>query len=151
MRAITSISIFAAYLSLSSCDNPGSKAKAPGELRPRDVIVGTWVAKRDEGSKEPYIATFEFGPDHSAKLMCSNAKEPIKGKYQFTNDYTLKIDYEATDEARRTFADLPASETFTINVRPVSTAGVGGNAPATLGIELILTNEKNFSLVFRKQ
>jgi hypothetical protein len=179
MRAITSILVMAGCFALLSCDNPGSRAKAPGELNPPDVIVGTWVAKKDESGRESYIVGYEFGPDHSAKVICLNAKEPIKGKYQFTNDYTLKMEYEATAEAKRTFAEaskvfrrsdgetaiqdkgaptshpfpeeLPKSETFTINVRPVPFAGGGTNAPATPGIELILTNERNFSLVFRKQ
>jgi hypothetical protein len=179
MRAIRLVLVLVSCLLLASCDNPGSKAKAPGELKAPEVIVGKWVGKKDGQGGDSYIGSYEFGTDHSVRVMCLNAEKPITGKYQFTNDYTLQLEYEGTSESRKAFAEaakafrmsaadtaikdkggaarsqipneLPAKEILTINVRSVPAVGGGSGAPAHPAIELILTNEKGISHIFRKQ
>jgi hypothetical protein len=190
MRAITSVLALIFALLVTSCGGPGSRAKAPGgELNARDVIVGKWEGIQDNEGLNSYIVGYEFGPDNTVKIMCLDAKEPIKGTYKFLNDYTLEMEYEATDEAKKTFAEasrtyksvrkeaaakdnsgkvpgkilgpmqgvfaripdeLPAKEKLTVTVRPIP-AGNAKDAPTTPGVEMVLTNENEFSHVFRKQ
>jgi hypothetical protein len=185
MRAMLFTLSIIAVLGLSSCGGgPGSKAKSAGsEIKPRDVIVGVWKIKRND-PLDPHIQSYEFAADNTVKVMCLNAKEPIKGKYTFVNDYAMEVEYDATEEARQAYAaavkaykdsgtetakkdsgkitpqiqgnmaamfgripdDLPAKEKLTVLVRSIP-AGDGDKH----GAELIVKNEKDFSLTYRKE
>jgi len=106
MRLVPVILAVAAGLIVAACgDNrPDSQAKAAADLKPREAIVGSWTIKTEE-SPEPYIRGYDFAADNTVKIHCSGAKEPIKAKYAFVNDYTMEVEYDATEEARKSYAD----------------------------------------------
>jgi hypothetical protein len=157
MRALL-VPIVAASLVLASCGNPrGSQARSvAADIKPSDVIVGTWTIKRED-SLNPHIQGYEFAADNTVKVTLFGAKQPIMGKYAFANDYTLEMEYDADEAARKAYANavgaykksdripdqLPAKEKLTIAVKSVKT----GDKP---GFEMIVENEKNFSLIYRK-
>jgi hypothetical protein len=127
MRAVLCIPVLTSCLLLLSCGGPGSKAKAPGELKAPDVIVGKWDGKKDEGGLNSYIVDYEFGADNTVTVTCLNAKEPIKGKYKFANDYTLEMEYEATDEAKKVYAE--AARAYKTTRREAAAKDNGGQVP----------------------
>jgi hypothetical protein len=185
MRAVLYPLTIIAVLGLASCGGgPGSKAKSAGsEIKPQDVIVGVWKIKKND-PLDPHIQGYEFAADNTVKVMCLNAKEPIKGKYTFVGDYTMEVEYDATEDARQAYAaavkaykdsgtetakkdsgkimpqiqgamagmfgripnELPAKERLTVLVKALP-AGDGGKH----GAEMIVKNEKDFSLTYRKE
>jgi hypothetical protein len=186
MRAMIFI-LVASALVLASCGGqPGSQAKTVATLNPRDVIVGVWQIQPGD-PLEPYIVSFEFASNNTLKLLCQGAKEPIKGKYTFVNDYAVEVEYEATEEARQAYAaavktfkeshhgvakqedgkiqpqiagamanmfgripdQLPATEKLKIAVKSINPSGTK-QAGVQAGFEMILENEKQYTLRFRR-
>jgi hypothetical protein len=190
MRAILLALTAMICLILTSCSGgPGSQATAPGGLLAKDHIVGTWKSMPDEQGRDAYILRCQFGDDHSLKMTCLGAKEPITGKYTFDGDYKIEMEYEATPQATAMYAEavktykdarwkaaaddnggvvppqiqgpmqgmfaripdeLPARETLKIIVRSLQGSSAGNASPSG-GLEMVLSNEKDFSIVLRKQ
>jgi hypothetical protein len=189
MRSVAFILAASVGLIVTSCggsDQPGSQAKTVATLKPHDLIVGVWQIKKDD-PLEPFIVSFEFAANNTLKMHCQGAKEPIKGKYTFVNDYAIEVEYEATEEARKAYAaavkghkssgvaaaksetgeippqiqgamagmfgripdQLPAKEKLQIAVKSVSPGGTQQPGERS-GFEMLLENEKQYTLRFRK-
>jgi len=187
MRTVLVILVASVGLVLTSCGGqPGSQAKTVATLKPRDVIVGVWQIKQGD-PLDPFIVSYEFAADNTLKLHCKDAKEPIKGKYTFVNDYAVEVEYEATEEGRQAYAaavkahksggtaaakkesgnippaiqgamanmfgripdQLPAKEKLKIAVKSVNPGGTK-QAGEHSSVEMILENEKQYTLRFRK-
>jgi hypothetical protein len=106
MRAVSVALTAVVGLVLASCGGgqPGSQAKAAADLKPRDVIVGAWKIKKED-PLDPHVQGYDFAADNTVKVHCLGTKDPISGKYVFLNDYTIEVEYDAGEEAKKAYAD----------------------------------------------
>jgi hypothetical protein len=177
MRSTLAVLVVVVSFNLSACDNgPDSHAKAVvSETKPQDVLVGRWEVK-DEHWFKPHIQGYEFAADQTAKLLLLGRTRPLPAKYHFIDDYTLELEYDRTDDTcdeysravrgcmrsiRHTSAlptseygldriptELPAKEKLTISLRTLGKGIMGGGLATKY--EMVIENEKEFSLVYRK-
>ncbi len=85
----------------------GACAKAPvpkHEVTPvskyKELLSGRW----QRAEKEPFLQGYEFGEDGKVKMTVQGLADSIEGKYTWSGDRELKIEYRASEEARKRFA-----------------------------------------------
>jgi hypothetical protein len=90
-------------LLLASCGNsgPARTDTVTPVSKYKEMIVGKWEA---EGG-EQLVQVYEFAPDGKVKVTFKGMKEPVPGNYTWTGDRELTFEYQATEEAKKGFAD----------------------------------------------
>jgi hypothetical protein len=106
MRAVPVILAACVGLISSSCGGgqPRSPVNAATGLKPRDVFVGSWKIKKED-ALETHVEGYDFAADNTLKVHYVGAKELIKGTYTFLDDFTVEVAYDATEEAKKAYAD----------------------------------------------
>src|SRR5512144_3453403 len=100
MRTAQVILIGALGLALTACPGGGTN-KGAAVAKPRELIVGKWEAT----DPAQIVQVYEFADDGTLKVSLKDQKEAAPGKFKFTNDETMEVDYQVPEEVKKAYRD----------------------------------------------
>jgi hypothetical protein len=71
-------------------------AQAPPPLD-KDLLIGKW----ETDDPEQFVQTCEFAADHSMKMTIKKLPEAVPGKYTWSGDKTLSVEYQPSEEMQK--------------------------------------------------
>ncbi len=72
----------------------------PSVARYKEMLPGKWHAD----SQGQLIQAYEFGSDDKVTATVPGMKEPVRGRYRWTADRDLELEYQAPDEVKKEYA-----------------------------------------------
>jgi hypothetical protein len=101
MRALCLLVAGGLALLAASC---GSGKVKTDDITPvskyKEMLLGKWQAD----DEVQLVQAYEFGPDNKLTVTFKGMKEAIQGKYSWTGDRELELEYQATGEAEKGYA-----------------------------------------------
>jgi hypothetical protein len=97
MRATFLLLIGVPILFLGACSN-----KQPGVAPPppkKELVVGKWKTSSDS----LFLQGFEFGEDGKMELLYKGMKKPITGRYTWSDERNVEVEYEKDEGARQDY------------------------------------------------
>jgi hypothetical protein len=97
MRSAYFFLFFAVCLPLGACGSKGG-SKAP-PVPDRNLLQCAWQAYETD----QLFQSMEFKPDQTFSLRVRDVPEAISGKYAWSGDYSLHLDYQPSAEAQKAY------------------------------------------------
>jgi hypothetical protein len=72
------------------------QGQAPPPLD-KDMLIGKWEAD----DPEQFIQTFEFAADHSLKMTIRTLPDVVPGKFEWTGETKLTVEYQPSEEMQK--------------------------------------------------
>jgi len=111
-------------LLLGACSS--QKSKVP-PLPHKEWLVGKWK----NSAQAQFLTGYEFDKDGGLKVMFQGLKEPIAGKYTWSDDRTVVLEYAKSAEVEKTYE--AAAKTFKEQVNErIQTKKLDGRAGPSL-------------------
>jgi hypothetical protein len=100
MRLIQFFLVGCLILPLGACaaSGQGSPHPAPAPVK-RELLIGRWAAT----DPSQFVQGFEFSKDGSLKTVFKAMTEPVPGRYSWTDDRTIVLEFQPTEAARKAF------------------------------------------------
>jgi hypothetical protein len=76
-----------------------SKKETPPPPIKKDLVVGKW--KIPTGA--PFLVGYEFGEDGSLKMTVQGLKQPIKGRYTWSDERSMEVEYLMEGDVREAY------------------------------------------------
>ncbi|HZT79232.1 MAG TPA: hypothetical protein VFA26_03360, partial [Gemmataceae bacterium] len=104
MRAARVLLVGTLGLLLAACT--GAKDKGKDNVRadlgkPKDLIVGKWKA----ADPAQLVQVCEFADDGTLKVTLKDVREAAAGKYRFTDDSTMEVEFQAPAEVKKAYRE----------------------------------------------
>jgi len=96
MRAMFLLLIGVPILSLGGCS---SNKPTPPPPPKKELVVGKWKTPSDA----LFLQGFEFSEDGTMKMMYNGMKKPIMGKFTWTDERSMEVEYEKEAKARQDY------------------------------------------------
>lgn len=90
----------------------------------KEQLVGKW--ETDE--PEQFIQGFEFGADHSFKMMIKSVPEAVPGKYSWTGETKITLEYQPSEELQKKVKAVLGDFKAKIRERGEKSPGTSGPA-----------------------
>ena len=75
----------------------GGKGGTPVD---KELLPGKWKASEED----QYVAEFEFNADGTMKMRVKELEEPVPGKYSWSGDRSINLEFQATEEIKKAYA-----------------------------------------------
>ncbi len=97
MRVLHLLMTIGLILTLGACSGPKQNGAPPPVNR--ELLIGSWAAP-EEGQ---LVRTVEFAADGSMKITFKNVPGEVAGKYAWSDDHSLAVEYQASAEAKKAY------------------------------------------------
>jgi hypothetical protein len=98
MRALHLVWIGGLSLLLGGCSSGGGLAPPPLN---KDLLTGKWKS----AVENQFISGYEFKGDGSFKVTFDGMEQPLTGKYTWSGDRSLDVEYPSEGEIRKAYAE----------------------------------------------